>query len=72
MHQAHTERDYKAKLHVRDVFRGWEAQGFLTPEVDFSSIEFLKCTQGFVLEHVQFPPPKEPATDNLAHITPCM
>ena len=23
---------------------GWGAQGFLTPEVDFPSLEFLKCT----------------------------
>ena len=28
----------------RDLFRGRGAQGFPTPEVDFSSLEFVKCT----------------------------
>ena len=29
---------------LEQVFTGWGAQGFLTPEVDFPSLEFLKCT----------------------------
>ena len=32
------------KIQHRDLFRGWGAQGFPTPEVDFPSLEFLKCT----------------------------
>ena len=28
----------------RDLLRGWRAWGFSTPEVDFTSLEFLKCT----------------------------
>ena len=28
---------------LRDLCRGWEAQGFPIPEVDFPSLEFLKC-----------------------------
>ena len=27
-----------------DLFRGWGAQGFPIPEVDFPSLEFSKCT----------------------------
>ena len=27
----------------RDLLRGWGPQGFPTPEVDFPSLEFLKC-----------------------------
>ena len=30
--------------HCRDLIRGWGALGFPTPEVDFPSLEFLKCT----------------------------
>ena len=28
-------------IDVRDLFSGWEAQGFPTPEVDFPSLKFL-------------------------------
>ena len=53
---------------VRDLFRGWGAQGFPTPEVDFPSLEFQKCiyieNSTKALEYVQLPPPKEPVIDN--------
>ena len=32
------------RVYNRDLFREWGAQGFPTPEVDFPSLEFLKCT----------------------------
>ena len=35
----------------RDLFRGWGAQEFPTPEVDFPSLEFLRCTQRIVLKY---------------------
>ena len=60
----------------RDLFRGWGAQGFPTPEVDFPSLEFLKyiyignSTQ--VLKYVQFSPPEEPTIDNPVLIHVCI
>ena len=36
-------REYNAVCKPRDMFRGWGAQGFPTPEVDFPSLESLKC-----------------------------
>ena len=45
-------------------FRGWEAQGFPIPKVDFPSLEYPK----WVLKHQNmsliFSPPEEPAIDN--------
>ena len=36
--------DLHINVRTRDLFRGWGAQEFSTPEGDFPSIEFLKCT----------------------------
>ena len=30
-------------VHCRDLFRGWGAQGFPTPEVNFPFLEFIEC-----------------------------
>ena len=38
-------------IHVRDSFRGWAAQGFPTPVVDFPSLEVSKYTHGIVLKY---------------------
>ena len=49
-----------------DLFKGWGAQGFPTPDTDFPSLEFQVYIENStkVLEYVRFPPPKEPVIDN--------
>ena len=57
------------RAYFRDLFRRWGAQG----ELECRTLEFLKYIIGNstkVLEHVQFPPPEEPALDNTAYSIP--
>ena len=41
-------------IHIQDLFKGWGAQGFPTPKLDFPSLEFRKCIVNSTeaLEHV--------------------